>query len=327
MDAIMVGAETIRLDNPSLITRRADCAAYRRHANMSDHPIKVTVTASGRLDPAAAFFTGGETEKIVLAAEGAEISEALQAAATVLRFEGDWWPVLEEALTARGADKLMVEGGANLLHQLVDRRRADRWRIAVSDKVLGDAGRAKAIDPAELEATPARGVYLSAPQDIGGMNVYWMEFEREVLQLHAWMEKAFGLAAMCPPSQTAYSVGAIALDARGRQIAKGYSRQSAPNNHAEEELLANIPADAEPIDTLICTLEPCDERSSKPTGCAAHLISAGVRRVVIGVTEPGHFVAAQSGVEALQAAGIEVVELDGYGPEFAALHTHLGLET
>src|SRR5947208_9557580 len=70
-DAILVGANTIRQDNPRLLVRsparRADRTARGRPAS----PTKVTITAHGDLDPTAAFFTAGDVEKIVYCASPA----------------------------------------------------------------------------------------------------------------------------------------------------------------------------------------------------------------------------------------------------------------
>lgn len=325
MDAIMVGAETVRRDNPSLITRSPECAKIRKKQGRAKHPIKITVTESGDLDAQAAFFTQGETEKIVLVKGDAKLSPAIELCSRVIRFEEDWWPALEEALEARGANTLMIEGGAQLIHYALDERIADHWRIAVADKTLGEDGHAHVLDVETLSDTPPLGVTVSKPQAIGGMDVYWIGFDRPMLTLRAWMDKAFALAGNCPPSEGAYSVGAIGLDVDGNQIAMGWSRASDPKNHAEEELINNLPEGGPPLHTVICTLEPCNERASKETGCAEHLINAGVKRVVIGVLESAFFTE-QNGIETLQNAGINVIRLPGYEPDFAELHEHLQLD-
>lgn len=325
MDAIMVGAETVRRDNPSLITRSPECAKIRKKDGRAPHPTKITVTASGNLDPQAAFFTEGDAEKIVLVKGEAALDPAIELGASVIRFEDDWWPALKDALAERGAASLMIEGGAQLIHHALDERIVDHWRIAVSDKILGEAGHAHVLDVETLSDTPPLGVTISKPQSIGGMNVYWVGFDRAMLTLRAWMDKAFALASNCPPSDTAYSVGAIGLDADGKQIAAGWSRASDPKNHAEEELISKLPKKGPALHTVICTLEPCNQRQSKDIGCATHLINAGVKRVVIGVLESQHFTE-QDGVQTLLDAGIEVLRLPGYEPDFATLHEHLKLE-
>ena len=55
-DAILVGAGTIRADNPRLLVRDPARVARRMAAGLPPHPLRVTVTATGDLDPAARFF-------------------------------------------------------------------------------------------------------------------------------------------------------------------------------------------------------------------------------------------------------------------------------
>ena len=60
-DAILVGAGTIRADNPRLLVRDGDRVAAREAEGRPPQPLRVTVTATGDLDPAARFFAGPGT--------------------------------------------------------------------------------------------------------------------------------------------------------------------------------------------------------------------------------------------------------------------------
>ena len=55
-DAILVGANTVRRDNPRLLIRSPRRRAARVAAGLPAHPARVTVTASGELSPSAHFF-------------------------------------------------------------------------------------------------------------------------------------------------------------------------------------------------------------------------------------------------------------------------------
>src|SRR5205814_10100290 len=66
-DAILVGAATVRNDNPRLLVRAADRQRRRIARGLPSGPTKVTVTASGVLSPTADFFTTGLVDKVVYA--------------------------------------------------------------------------------------------------------------------------------------------------------------------------------------------------------------------------------------------------------------------
>jgi 5-amino-6-(5-phosphoribosylamino)uracil reductase len=66
-DAIMVGAGTIRRDNPALLV----CSQARRKRRVARglpaSPARVTLTATGEIDPGARFFTAGDGGRLVYA--------------------------------------------------------------------------------------------------------------------------------------------------------------------------------------------------------------------------------------------------------------------
>jgi len=131
------------------------------------------------------------------------------------------------------------------------------------------------------------------------------------------MRLAVSLARQCPPSDSAFSVGAVIVDADGVELSRGFSREGGdPMAHAEEAALGKL-SPGEPRlagATIYSTLEPCSQRKSRPRTCTELIIAAGLRRVVIAWREPALFVADAQGYELLTRAGIAVTEL----PEFAA---------
>jgi 5-amino-6-(5-phosphoribosylamino)uracil reductase len=64
-DAILVGAATVRNDNPRLLVRSQNRREARTARGLPPSPIKVTVTERVELDPHADFFTTGDAEKLV----------------------------------------------------------------------------------------------------------------------------------------------------------------------------------------------------------------------------------------------------------------------
>jgi len=141
-----------------------------------------------------------------------------------------------------------------------------------------------------------------------------------------WMRLAVSLAWLCPPSRTAFSVGAVVVDADGVELSRGFSREGGDLAlHAEEAALGQV-APGEPRlagATIYSTLEPCSQRKSRPRTCTELIIAAGLRRVVIAWREPELFVADCQGAELLARAGLEVGELPDLAGLAAAPNRHL----
>lgn len=139
-----------------------------------------------------------------------------------------------------------------------------------------------------------------------------------------WLELAVEQAHRCPPSPTAYSVGAVLVGADGVELARGYSRETDPVAHAEEAALGKLIGDPDLRHaTLYSTLEPCSRRASRPRPCARLVLDAGIGRVVIAWREPDIFVTDARGTELLVAAGVTVVELPGLADAARAPNAHL----
>src|SRR3954463_3371856 len=64
-DAILVGAATVRNDDPRLLVPCPERVARRRAAGRPAQPVKVTVTNRAKLDPSGRFFTAGDGPKLV----------------------------------------------------------------------------------------------------------------------------------------------------------------------------------------------------------------------------------------------------------------------
>src|SRR5580658_3513265 len=141
-----------------------------------------------------------------------------------------------------------------------------------------------------------------------------------------WMRLAVSLAWQCPPSETAFSVGAVIVDAAGVELSRGFSREGGdPVVHAEESALGKLSPEEPRLAgaTIYSTLEPCSQRKSRPRTCTQLIIAAGLRRVVIAWREPELFVADCEGYELLAEAGLEVDELPDLAGLAAAPNRHL----
>lgn len=154
-DAILVGARTIRTDNPSLQVRSSARQRQRAERGLTPGPRKVTMTRSGDLDPRARFFVAaaGEPPLVYAApATAGELSARLSAAAVVVPVPAgaadagvtpgfadlDLTWILAD-LASRGVGRLMVEGGAKVLGQFLSAGLADEFLLAVAPVFVADA--------------------------------------------------------------------------------------------------------------------------------------------------------------------------------------------
>ena len=102
------------------------------------------------------------------------------------------------------------------------------------------------------------------------------------------------------------SVGAV-IARDGEVVGEGW-HEGPGLPHAEPVAIADAGEHARGA-TLVCTLEPCSH-TGRTGPCTEAVISAGIRRVVIGTLDPLERTRGQ-GVRILEEAGLEVVVADG----------------
>jgi len=141
-DAILVGAETVRVDNPRLLVRSQTRRDERAARGLPASPMKVTVTRRAELDARADFFRAGDAEKLVYCASSrvGDARERLGPVATVVD-GGDSVDMrrLGTDLAGRGVERLMVEGGATVHTQFLTEDIADELHLTVAPVFVGDS--------------------------------------------------------------------------------------------------------------------------------------------------------------------------------------------
>jgi 5-amino-6-(5-phosphoribosylamino)uracil reductase len=149
VDAILVGANTIRQDNPRLLVRSTARRDRRLADGLPASPVKVTVSASGELDPTSNFFTTGSVDKLVYVPSSAveKAAEAVAAVADVVD-AGDQVDLgfVVSDLGRRGVRRLMVEGGTTMHTQFLSAGLADELHLVIAPFFVGDpAARASLV--------------------------------------------------------------------------------------------------------------------------------------------------------------------------------------
>jgi 5-amino-6-(5-phosphoribosylamino)uracil reductase len=169
-DAILVGATTIRQDDPRLLVRSAERRAARVARGERPHPVKVTVTGSCDIDATARFFTLGEVDKLVYCASATcpEARRRLGHVATVID-GGD--PVdlnlVTQDLAARGVRRLMVEGGGTMHTQFLTAGLVDELQLVVAPFFVGDSRAPRFVGDGDFPWGPGHRARLAGVRQIG----------------------------------------------------------------------------------------------------------------------------------------------------------------
>ncbi|HEY2131222.1 MAG TPA: dihydrofolate reductase family protein [Streptosporangiaceae bacterium] len=180
-DAILVGAGTIRRDDPRLLVRAPARRAARVARGQPEHPVGVTVTASGDLDPRARFFTRvGEDGPVPPAAAPRLVYCPAAATGELRRRAGgraEIVPVAEPVrlgvvladLARRGVRRLLAEGGARLGTELLTQGLVDELQLAVAPFFVGDPAAPRFAGPGHYPAGPDRRLALAEARQVGGL--------------------------------------------------------------------------------------------------------------------------------------------------------------
>ncbi|MEJ2867687.1 dihydrofolate reductase family protein [Actinomycetospora sp. OC33-EN08] len=280
VDAILVGAGTVRADDPRLLVRAPERRAARTARGLPESPLRVVLTNSALPDDAR--VRSGPAETITLTGTPGE--------------------VLDE-LGCRGVVRLMVEGGASVLREFLTAGAVDELQLVLAPQLVGEGPRFTG---------GGRAPHLVDTRTIGEDVLLRHRFG-DADDRH--LAEACVLAENCPPSATAFSVGCVVVADDGTVLGSGWSRRDHPLDHAEEGVLRALGNDPRlRRATLYSSLEPCGARASRPDPCAALIARAGIPRVVHAWREPPEFVAAPSGTEQLEAVGTEVRHVPRWEP-------------
>jgi 5-amino-6-(5-phosphoribosylamino)uracil reductase len=170
-DAILVGAATVRKDNPRLLVRQARRRDARAAAGLPASPAKVTVTARGDLDPRANFFTAGESSKLVYCSTDAvpAVRGRLGPVATVIDAgrSSDRMLRVGADLHDRGVRRLMVEGGGTMHTQFLTNGLADELQLVVAPFFVGDSRARRFVDDGMFPWCPDHRAKLVETRAIG----------------------------------------------------------------------------------------------------------------------------------------------------------------
>jgi 5-amino-6-(5-phosphoribosylamino)uracil reductase len=173
-DAVLVGASTIRHDNPRLLVRSPARQSARHERGLPVSPAKVTITGSGNLDPQASFFTAGGTEvcKLVYCASPAvrTAQDRLDMAPSTSIVDAgsplDLVTVVTD-LSARGIRRLMVEGGQSIHTQFLTAGLVDELQLVIAPFFIGDSSAPRFVGAAVFPQDSGHPMTLAEARPIG----------------------------------------------------------------------------------------------------------------------------------------------------------------
>jgi diaminohydroxyphosphoribosylaminopyrimidine deaminase / 5-amino-6-(5-phosphoribosylamino)uracil reductase len=138
-DAVVVGARTVRADDPRLTTRAVE----------GPSPVRVVIDPQRRLDARFQIFQDGP-ETLLLCAEDAPGPDRLGRAQIVrLPHTGDTLcpHAILAALAARGLHRVFVEGGGVTVSRFLAAGALDRLHVTIAPLLLGDGVPAFRLPP------------------------------------------------------------------------------------------------------------------------------------------------------------------------------------
>ena len=169
-DAILVGAATVRSDNPRLLVRSQARREERTARGLAPSPMKITVTDRAELDARADFFTTGDAEKLVYCTSP-RVADARLRLGTVATVVDGGRPVemrtISEDLAARGVRRLMVEGGGKVHTQFLSDDLADELQLVVAPIFVGDSRATRFVSDGRFPWNPDRRAELAGVRQIG----------------------------------------------------------------------------------------------------------------------------------------------------------------
>ncbi|MFI3281720.1 MAG: dihydrofolate reductase family protein [Rikenellaceae bacterium] len=315
-DAIVIGAETLRRDNPRLSLKSDSLRQERVEARKTAEPHKVIISRRGAIDPSLRLFES-PYKNIIIFSEVAR--PELDNFAEVVVEEQITAASIRTHLEKRGLNQIFVEGGAQILNLFLSEGCADRVRIARNPQIIvGDAAAPRFDKPLSLnDLAPDH-------KDLGGMEIELYAIrERDHQSDIKHLERAIEISRKCTPSPTSYCVGAVIVTAKG-EIFEGYTHETSSTHHAEQEAVKKAEKAGADLKgaTMYSSMEPCSTRASEPESCSAIMIRHKFARAIFALYEPSCFVCCKGALN-MRLAGIDVECINSLSHKVLEINSHL----
>jgi riboflavin-specific deaminase-like protein len=141
VDAVMIGAGTMRAERYGRMVSDPDLRAYRERTLLTHDPLAVIVSNRLELPWDAGLFTNGGGRVVVFTASEQQPPETATPVTVVRHPDGvDLALALEWLLTERGIKSVLCEGGPTLHGRLREGGLADELFLTIAPKIAGGEG-------------------------------------------------------------------------------------------------------------------------------------------------------------------------------------------
>lgn len=172
-DAILIGAGTLRADNPRLLVNSLRRREQRVADGLPEYPLKVTVTGSGKLSADFKFWHHGG-DKLAYTTDAGEplLRDELGDLADVHSLGAEInFPAMLDDLGRRGVRRLMVEGGGTIHTALLSQGLADEVHMVIAPLLVGQSGAPRFLSPAAFPGGPRGRMALAESRQIGDVTL------------------------------------------------------------------------------------------------------------------------------------------------------------
>jgi 5-amino-6-(5-phosphoribosylamino)uracil reductase len=174
-DAIVVGANTVRRDDPRLVVQSGARRAARVAAGRAATPLRVVLTRTGDIAADSAILTADERPPLVLVPGDGDIDTIRARLSGVAEVgaagrTGNPDEVVAE-LARRDATRILVEGGADVITRFLAAGVVDEMRLAVAPVLVADPAAPRLVTPGASPWPPGCRARLVATRAVGDVAV------------------------------------------------------------------------------------------------------------------------------------------------------------
>lgn len=314
-DIIVIGGETLRRDNPRLLIKDQSLKKERLNFLLNSDLDKAVISKSKNLPEESNFFKLGDCQKFVLS---------------------NTMPINLYQLALKGYSRIIIEGGAKIIGQVIDQNLFNELQISQSNRKINNDGKSHYKSYVTSEFFENNNHDSMKEFGFIKMKNYFSKNKfgtylsnNEIYNITSAIDTKFikiciELSKRCPKSDKAFSVGAVILNEQNKIVSTGYSREIKDTYHAEEVVILKAQKLNEDLSKcrLYTSLEPCGERSSSPNSCCDLIIKNRIPIVIFACPESTKFVNPK-GVKILEQNGTKILIYEKFKNEVEKVNKHL----